>query len=134
MTVDRRRALGDFQILREIGRGGMGIVYEAIQLSLGRRVVFEHQHGIVVHGSTVIGDDCIIGAGSIVSTDIPSGSLAVGNPARVAGSSADYLERQRALMARSPAFDARYTLGGGVTPAMKDEMNRQMQDGPAFID
>src|SRR3989442_528841 len=30
--------LGDFQIVRQIGRGGMGIVYEAVQLSLGRRV------------------------------------------------------------------------------------------------
>jgi serine O-acetyltransferase len=27
---------------------------------IGRRVVFEHQHGIVVHGRAVIGDDCII--------------------------------------------------------------------------
>lgn len=39
-------------------------------------------HVSVLPGVT-IGDNCVIGAGSVVNKDIPSGTLAVGNPCRV---------------------------------------------------
>lgn len=39
---------------------GIELPYTA---SIGRRVVFEHQSGIVIHGASIIGDDCIIRQG-----------------------------------------------------------------------
>jgi eukaryotic-like serine/threonine-protein kinase len=50
LRVDKLKQLGDYRILREIGRGSMGIVYEAEQQSLGRLVA------VKVFPQQVIGD------------------------------------------------------------------------------
>jgi serine O-acetyltransferase len=48
---------------------------------LGRRVIIEHQNGIVIHGNSVIGDDCVIRQGvtlGIKSADRPDEAPVLG--------------------------------------------------------
>lgn len=40
-SLNQPHALGDFRLVRPIGRGGMGVVYEAEQISLHRRVALK---------------------------------------------------------------------------------------------
>lgn len=45
--------------------------------------------GVIVCPGVTIGDDTVVGAGSVVTRDLPAGVLALGNPARVVRSLRD---------------------------------------------
>jgi maltose O-acetyltransferase len=89
--------------------------------------------GSVVLPGVRIGSDVVIGAGSVVSRDIPDGTVACGNPARVLTPLESWLDRRRAESSEVPRFGHEYTAGGGVTPAMKAEMNERMADRFGYV-
>lgn len=71
--------------------------------------VFIGAHSIVLPGVT-IGDNVIVGAGSVVTRDIPSGSVAVGAPAKVIKSLEVYLDARKKEMSADNIFGEEYTL------------------------
>lgn len=54
-----------------------------------------------------VGAGCVVGSGSVVTRDLPDGTLAYGNPARVVGSADRTPDEIRARLAGSPALRAR---------------------------
>ncbi len=63
---------------------------------------------VIVLPGTEIGAGAIVGAGSIVTKDVPAGMIAAGNPAKVIGSVKDYIERIDVLSRSKRVFDERY--------------------------
>lgn len=64
----------------DIGQRNSGLEY-ARPITVGNNVWIGAQ--VCVLPGVTIGDNCVIGAGSVVNRDIPAGTLAVGNPCRV---------------------------------------------------
>jgi len=98
------------------------------RVKIGNRVFIGA--GVIILPGVVIGNDVIIGAGSVVTRDIPSESVAAGNPARVICSLQDYIAKRREEMSRCTCFGTEYSFadeyGGGVK--VTDEMKREMNE------
>ena len=88
--------------------------------------------GSVVLPNVTIGNDVIIGAGSIVTKDIPSNSVAVGNPARVIKTFEEYFEENRKLTETNPVFGMDYKIDQ-ITPQKKEEMKSLLDNKKGVI-
>jgi maltose O-acetyltransferase len=80
-----------------------------------------------------IGNDCIIGAGSVVRHDIAAGSVAAGNPARVLASMEQYRERHRQAIDKGKTFDSKYHIEA-IDVARRTEVLDSLDRGPTYIE
>lgn len=90
----------------------------------------------VVLPGVQIGNGAIIGAHAVVSHDIPEGCVAVGNPAKVIGMTADYYAKQKEFLADCESvFGSEYTIGRGITTERKAHMIERLKrsGGNGFV-
>ena len=73
----------DFHSLKPEERLAGDVNVKSAPVMIGKRV-FIGGHTIILKGVT-IGDDAVIGAGSVVASDVPSGEIWAGNPSRKIG-------------------------------------------------
>lgn len=76
-----------------------------------------------------IGDEVIIGAGSVVTKDIPSGSVAAGNPAVVIGSTSEYLKKHNNNVMSGKKV---YEVGWQSKKGIKEIMNEELIEGIGY--
>jgi len=62
--------------------------------------------GAKIMPGVTIGDDVIVGAGSIVTKSVENGSIVAGNPARVVGKTEDFVKKIQAISL--PTFSMTY--------------------------
>ncbi len=83
----------DASTKRELGYTKIGKVTIGSNVFIGANTI--------ILPSVTIGDKVVIGAGSVVTKDIPTNSVAAGNPARVICSYDEYMQRQSDFFSKS---------------------------------
>jgi maltose O-acetyltransferase len=99
------------------------------RVHIGARV-FIGANATILPGVT-IGDDAIVGAGSVVRRDVRAGTVVIGNPADEVGTTDQHTERHRAALAHRP----RYLAADDERPS--DELRRitaELADGPGYVE
>lgn len=98
---------------------------------IGRRT-FIGANSIILPGVS-IGEDCVIGAGSVVTKDVPAGTVAAGNPCRPIGATDALLRKHASAIKAGPRFDESYTVQRGVSETKKKEMKKKLKGGNGYL-
>lgn len=89
-------------------------------VKIGDRVFIGANSTILMN--TTIGNDVIIGAGSLVTGNIPDDSIVAGTPAKVIGKTSEYIAREKTRLEKGLVFDKSYTYHKRVSKSKKQEM------------
>lgn len=82
-------------------------------------------HGATILPGVTIGPRAIVGAGSVISKDVPPNSVVAGNPARFIRTLDEHVERMQARTESYPWRDIIEKRSSGFDPALEPELKAQ---------
>lgn len=77
---------------------------------------------VLIMPNVVIGANSIVGSCSVVTKDVPPNVVVAGNPAKIICTLEEYAQKVKKSFGDSPQYDTRYTIPGGITDDMKEQM------------
>jgi len=82
-----------------------------------------------------IGDGAIVGAGSMVTKDVPARTVVAGNPARIVKPVEEYFAEHSERLGRRPRwpYDG-WTIPGGITPKAKRLQRELLARGEGYVE
>lgn len=83
--------------------------------------------------NVIIGENSIIGSGSVVTRNIPKNSVCAGNPARVICTIDDFKSKHNTQMKKSKKFSAAYKINNNPTDNMISEMIQETEKNICYI-
>lgn len=91
--------------------------------------------GSIILPNVVIGEGSIVGAGSVVSRDIPPGSVVAGNPAKIICSTEEFVDRhRRSIEGTGIRFEQEYKMKHGkLDDSKKREMLNSLNGNIGYI-
>ncbi|MFT4034177.1 MAG: DapH/DapD/GlmU-related protein [Patulibacter sp.] len=101
-------------------------------VKIGSRV-FVGAHAIILPGVT-IGNDVVVAAGAVVTTDVPDGSVVAGVPAKRIAATADFAAGHLQAIERGPAWAPEELFGAAsASPSAQAELKASLSEGPGYV-
>lgn len=90
-------------------------------------------YGATILCNVRIGDNCIIGAGSVVTRDVPSGTVYAGNPAKFICSVEDYQKKHANALHRVPVHEGPCLKWREYSMSEKEAMRDALNDTYGYM-
>lgn len=91
--------------------------------------------GTIILPGVTIGNDAVVGAGSLVTKDVPPKTVVLGSPAHVVSTLDEFLAKHHERMETRRVYDGNdWTALGGITPRGKARQRREVASAGGYVE